>query len=339
MGEYDMRKNTKVISFLAASLMVLSLTACGSSASQQAATGGGDQAKKDTSSAQPGKEEKKLKIGLTVGTLSNPFFVSMGKGAEEAAKKYNAEVITVSGDYDLAKQTSQIEDFITKKVDLILLNAVDSKGIAGAVQEAKAAHIPVIALDVSADGGVDATVTSDNVQAGKLVGEYLAKRLNGKGNIAVLDGPPVSAVADRLQGFEEAMKGTNIKVVAKQNGEGNKEKALSVMENILQAKQKGQLDAVFAINDPEGVGAKIAAEQAGRDKDLFIVGVDGAPQATDALKEKKSFAATAAQHPDEMVKTAVDLGVKIIKGEKVDQLVKIPVDLVTQDNVSSYKGW
>ncbi|GIM46714.1 ribose ABC superfamily ATP-binding protein [Collibacillus ludicampi] len=326
-----MKKGSKMIACLAMGLTVFALSACGSSGTQQVSNGSGGSSE--------GQTAKKIKIGLTVGTLSNPFFVSMGKGAEEAAKKYNAEVYTVSADYDLAKQTSQIEDFITKKVDLILLNAVDSKGIAGAVQEAKAAHIPIIALDVAAEGGVDATVTSDNVQAGKIVGEYLVKRLNGKGNIAILDGPPVSAVTDRIQGFEEAIKGTGINVVAKQNGEGNKEKALSVMENILQAKQKGQLDAVFAINDPEGLGAKIAAEQAGRDKDLFIVGVDGSPQATDALKEKKSFAATAAQHPDEMVKTAVDLGVKIIKGEKVDPVVKVPVELVTQDNVNSYRGW
>lgn len=331
-----MRRDKKILSFLAASLMVLTLSACGSSNTQQTAASNGDQTKKDEV---PVKDQKKLKIGLTVGTLSNPFFVSMGKGAEEAGKKYDAEVTTVSGDYDLAKQTAQIEDFITKKVDLILLNAVDSKGIAGAVQEAKAARIPVIALDVAAEGGVDATVTSDNVQAGKLVGDYLVKRLNGKGNIAILDGPPVSAVTDRLQGFEGAIKGTGIHVVAKQNGEGSKEKALSVMENILQAKQKGQLDAVFAINDPEGLGAKIAAEQAGRDKDLFIVGVDGAPQASDALKEKKSFTATAAQHPDEMVKTAIDLGLKILKGDKVEPVVKVPVELVTQENVNSYKGW
>ena len=106
-----------------------------------------------------------------------------------------------------AKQTSQIENFITKKVDIILLNAVDTKGIAAAVQQAKDAGIPVIAVDTNAEGGVDATVTSDNYQAGKLAGEYVIEQLGGKGKIAIIDGPPVSAVTDRIKGFEDAIKG------------------------------------------------------------------------------------------------------------------------------------
>ncbi|MGD6819122.1 ABC transporter substrate-binding protein [Metabacillus sp. 113a] len=289
-----------------------------------------------------GKEPAKkgeLKIGLTVGTLANPFFVSMSKGAEEAAKEMGAELISVSADYDLAKQTSQIEDFITKKVDLILLNAVDSKGIAGAVAQAKSAGIPVVAVDVAAEGGVDSVVTSDNYQAGKLAGEYVVEQLGGKGNIAVIDGPPVSAVTDRIQGFEDAIKESEIKVIAKQNGEGNREKALSVTENILQAHSKGSIQAIFAINDPEGLGVKIAQEQANRGDEFFIVGVDGAPEAVDALKEKKSFAATSAQHPDDMMKKAIEIGKDIIDGKEVEKLVKVPVELVTQENVDSYKGW
>ncbi|GAA3314496.1 hypothetical protein GCM10020331_007130 [Ectobacillus funiculus] len=102
----------------------------------------------------------------------------MSKGAKEAAKELGGEAIVVSADYDLSKQMAQVEDFYyEKKVDMILLNAVDSKGIAAAVQQAKAAGIPVIAVDVGADGGVSATVASDNYLAGKLAGEYLLKRL------------------------------------------------------------------------------------------------------------------------------------------------------------------
>lgn len=104
----------------------------------------------------------------------------MSKGAKEVASKYNADVTTVSADQDLAKQTSQIEDFITQKVDLILLCPFDSAGIAGAVSEAKAAGIPVVALDGFAQGGIDTVVMSDNVQAGKLAGEYLVKNLMEK---------------------------------------------------------------------------------------------------------------------------------------------------------------
>jgi ribose transport system substrate-binding protein len=327
-----MKKYLKSSFVLLIMLFLVVMTGC-------SAVDTGSKSQSDTSKNTEKSKGGKLKIGLTVGTLANPFFVSMSKGASEAAKSMGAELISVSADYDLAKQTSQIEDFITKKVDLILLNAVDSKGIAGAVQEAKAAGIPVIAVDVAADGGVDSVVTSDNYQAGKIAGEYVIKRLNGKGNIAIIDGPPVSAVTDRIKGFEDAIKNSGIKIIAKQNGEGNREKALSVAENILQANPKGSINAIFAINDPEGLGVKIAQEQAGRQDEFFIVGVDGAPEASQALKEKKSFAATSAQHPDEMMKKALEIGKKVLDGQKVDKLVKVPVELVTQDNVDSYKGW
>lgn len=330
----------KGILYIFLAFVLIALSACSSNTtSTPAVSKAPEQTKAADKTPEPAKTDKKVVIGLTVQNLSNPFFVAMSKGAAEAGKKNGAEVITVSADGDLAKQTAQIEDFITKKVSMILVNAVDSKGIAGAVSQAKQANIPIIAVDVGADGGVNSVVTSDNFLAGKLAGEYIVKRLNGKGNVAVLDGPPVTAVTDRIAGFEEAIKSSEIKIVAKQNGNGNRETSLTMMETILQANGKGKIDAVFAINDPSGVGAKIAAEQAGRDKEMFIVGVDGAPDAVTALKEKKSFAGSSAQHPFDMIQTAVDVGFKILKGEKVEPLIKVPVDLITQENVDSYKGW
>lgn len=325
------RRNVSVTLSVILAVLMLVVSACGNN----------NNAAKPKEAANTNKpaENKKLKIGMTLGSLSHPFFLAMAKGAEASAEEHNAEVITVSADYDLAKQTTQIEDFITKKVDLILLNAVDSKGIAGAVAQIKAAGIPVVAIDVGAEGGVDATVTSDNYLAGKLVGEYLVKRLGGKGNIAVVTGPPVTAVTDRIAGFEDALKNTNIKVIAKQNGEGSKEKSVTIMENILQANPPGSIQAVFGINDPTGIGIKLAAEQSQRDKELFIVGVDGDPEGAAALKEKKSYAATSAQNPFEMVKTAIEIGLKIKNGEQVEDITKVPVDLITQDNVSNYNGW
>ncbi|MFD0693382.1 ABC transporter substrate-binding protein [Paenibacillus sp. GCM10027628] len=293
-----------------------------------------------TENAEPVNKEKEIVVGFTLQNLSNPFFVAMSKGATAGAMLHGADVITVSAEGDLAKQTAQIKDFIARKVNVILLNAVDSKGIAGAVSQAKAAGIPVIAVDVDADGGVNTVVTSDNFLAGKLAGEYIVKRLNGKGNVVVIDGPPVSAVTERIAGFEEAIKtAPGIRVVDKKNGRGSRDISVSVMESILQTYKKGQIDAVFATNDPSGVGAKIAAEQAGRDKEMFIVGVDGAPDAVKAIKENKSFVATSAQYPFEMIKLAMDEGFKVLKGEKIESLIHIPVDLITQDNVETYKGW
>jgi ribose transport system substrate-binding protein len=325
-----MRKNVKTLLILVLMLVMAVMTAC-SSASESSSESTNDNKQKG---------DKKLSIGLTVGTLANPFFVAMSKGVEEAGKELSAEVFVESAEYDLAKQTSQIENFITKKVDVILLNAVDTKGIAAAVQQAKDAGIPVIAVDTNAEGGVDATVTSDNYQAGKLAGEYVIEQLGGKGNIAIIDGPPVSAVTDRIKGFEDAVKDSKIKIVAKQNGEGNREKALTVMESILQANPSGSIDAVFAINDPEAIGVEIAQEQADRKDEFFIVGVDGAPEVTEAMAKKGStIKATSAQSPSEMVKKAVEIGMKVKNGEDVEDLIKVPVKLVTQDQLDTYQGW
>lgn len=326
-----MRKNVKMLLILVLMFVMVVMTAC---------TSASESSSESTKDNKEQKGDKKLTIGLTVGTLANPFFVAMSKGVEEAGKELSAEVFVESAEYDLAKQTSQIENFITKKVDVILLNAVDTKGIAAAVQQAKDAGIPVIAVDTNAEGGVDATVTSDNYQAGKLAGEYVIEQLGGKGHIAIIDGPPVSAVTDRIQGFEDAIKDSKIKIVAKQNGEGNREKALTVMESILQANPSGSIDAVFAINDPEAIGVEIAQEQADRKDEFFIVGVDGAPEVTEAMAKKGStIKATSAQSPSEMVKKAVEIGMKVKNGEDVEDLIKVPVKLVTQDKLDSYQGW
>ncbi|NRF93787.1 substrate-binding domain-containing protein [Paenibacillus frigoriresistens] len=334
-------KSNKVVLFIFISISLIMLSGCFSNSILEPPQPAESMAvPAATEKVEEAKKEKKITVGLTLQNLSNPFFIAMSKGAIAGAILHGADLITVSADGDLSKQTAQIKDFIDNKVNLILLNAVDSKGIAEAVKQAKAAGIPVIAVDVGADGGVNTVVTSDNYLAGKLAGEYIVKRLKGKGNVFVIDGPPVSAVMDRIAGFEAAIKATSgIKVVAKRNGYGSRVSSESIMETMLQTYTKGEIDAVFATNDPSGVGAKVALEQAGRDKEIFIVGVDGAPDAVKAIKESKSFEATSAQHPFEMIKLAMDEGFKVLKGEKIDSVIHIPVDLITRDNVETYEGW
>jgi ribose transport system substrate-binding protein len=281
-----------------------------------------------------------LTIALSAGPLHNPYHVAVAEGFKEAGKEIGAEVIVESAEYDLAKQMSQIESFITKRVDLIVIVAADSKGIAAGVQQAKDAGIPIIAIDTDAEGGVNSTITSDNYQAGKLAGEYILEELEGTGNIVIIDGPPIKAVTDRIQGFEDAIKDSTIEVIAKQNGEASREKALSVMESILQANPKGSIDAVFAINDPEAIGVEIAQGQANRLDEFFVVSVDGAPEAIEAMaKDGSSIRATVAQSPRNLAKQAVEVGIKAIEGEEIEEVIKVPVEIVSQENLSSYKGW
>src|ERR1700745_4159972 len=142
--------------------------------------------------ATPLLAQKKLNVvAVTVGDLGNPFFVQIARGAEAAAKKINPGVKfqSESSNYDVNNQTNQMDNFVANGANLILLNAADSKGIAPAVLRAKAAGVTVVAVDVGAEGGVDATVTSNNKQAGQLDGKLVVDRLKGKGRIALVIGP------------------------------------------------------------------------------------------------------------------------------------------------------
>jgi len=277
-------------------------------------------------------------IGLTVQAISNPFFVAIQQGAQAEAKKIGAQVFLDDANHDIGTQSNQVDDFIQKHVDLILLNAVDSAGIAPAVTRAVQAHIPVIAIDVGAKGGVTATVESDNVQAGQIACQFIADRLKGQGNIAIADGPPVTSVQDRTKGCQSVLaKNPGLKVVARQVGNGDKDTGLQIGTNILTANP--HLDAVFAINDQEGLGVMLAGQQAKRNN-FFITAVDGSPDAVAALKAKGIFVATAAQSPFTMAETAVQVGEKVVAGQKPNSaLITIPVTLITQENVNSYKGW
>jgi ribose transport system substrate-binding protein len=287
-------------------------------------------------------QKKLTEVAVTVGDLGNPFFVQIAHGAEAAAKKINPGVkfASESSNYDVNNQTNQMDNFVASGASLILLNAADSKGIAPAVLRAKAAGVTVVAVDVGAEGGVDATVTSNNKQAGQLDGKLVADRLKGKGQIVIVNGPPVTAVTDRVAGFlEEIKKSPNIKILSQdQNAGGSRDGGLRVMTDLLTAFPK--IDAVFAINDPSAIGCDLAAKQAQR-KDFFIVGVDGAPDVVPSLKDKDSLiVASAAQDPYTMAGKAVEIGYDIINGKKpAQELTLIPVDLITKDNVDQYKGW
>ncbi|WP_321800260.1 ABC transporter substrate-binding protein [Burkholderia sp. BCC1988] len=285
--------------------------------------------------------DKPLKsIGITVGSLGNPYFVTIVKGAEAEAKALNpnAKVTSVSADYDLNKQFTQIDNFISAHVDLILLNAADPKAIEPAVKKAQAAGIPVIAVDVAA-AGADATVQTDNVKAGAISCEYLAKKLGNKGNVVIENGPQVSAVIDRVNGCKTVLaKNSGIKVLsADQDGKGSREGGMGAMQGYLTRFPK--LDGVFTINDPQAIGSDLAAKQFNR-SGIVITSVDGAPDIEVALKSNTLVQASASQDPFAMAKKAVTIGYGIMNGKKpANPMILLDPMLVTRENVNSYKGW
>ena len=278
------------------------------------------------SSKETSKETKK--IGLVVSTLNNPFFVDLKEGAEAKAKELGYELVVLDSQNDPAKEVSNMEDISTKGVSLVLLNPVDSDSAAATVQIANNASIPVVTLDRAANGGkVETHIASDNIAGGKMAGEYIVAQLGGKGNIVELEGIAGSSAArDRGQGFEQGIKGSNIKVVAKQTADFDRTKGLSVMENILQGNK--DIKAVFAQNDEMALGAQKALADAGM-KDVIIVGFDATDDAVKAVKEG-TMAATVAQQPKLIGSLGIETAIKIINKEKVDKFIPVELQLVSK---------
>jgi ribose transport system substrate-binding protein len=280
--------------------------------------------------------------GVTVGNLTNPFFVELAKGAEAKVKEIagsQATVTVVAADYELNKQYMQIDNFITSGVDLVLVNAAASNAMGSSLKRLRDAGIVSVAVDVAAEGA-DATVTTDNVQAGREACQFIADRLQGSGNVIIIDGPPVSSVADRIQGCKGVFsQHPDIKILSEsQDGKVLNEGGFDIVLNLLNSFEK--IDAIFTINDPEAITTDLAAKQMGR-KDFFITSVDGAPDVVAALKRQDSLiAASSAQDPYLMAQKAVEIGYEILQGRKPAQdVVLIPSQLITRDNVAEYKGW
>ncbi|MCD7037194.1 MULTISPECIES: ABC transporter substrate-binding protein [Pseudomonas] len=286
-------------------------------------------------------EARELKaLGISMGSLGNPYFVTLADGATAKAKELNpnVKVTSVSADYDLSKQFSQIDNFISSKVDLILINAVDPSAMASAIKKARDAGIVVVAVDVDAKG-VNATVQTDNVEAGKLACQYLVDKLAGKGNVIIQNGPQVTAVTDRVKGCKSALAAApEIKVLSDdQDGKGSREGGLNVMQGYLTRFPK--IDGLFAINDPQAIGSDLAAKQLKR-SGIIITSVDGAPDIENALKTDTQIQASASQDPWAMAQTAVNVGNDILNDKApAEAITLLTPKLITRDNVATYSGW
>ncbi|MGM0887230.1 MAG: ribose ABC transporter substrate-binding protein RbsB [Bacillota bacterium] len=278
------------------------------------------------------KKEKKdsmkdVKVGVSISTLNNPFFVSLKDGIEKEAKEKGMKVTVVDAQDDTAKQISGIEDLILQKVDVLLVNPTDSAAISSAVKDANDAGIPVITIDRSSDeGDIETFIASDNVAGGEMAAEYLVKELGEKAKVVELEGVSgASATRERGKGFHN-IADKQLEVLTSQTAEFDRTKGLNVMENILQGNK--DIQAVFAHNDEMALGAIEAIKAAG--KDIIVVGFDGNDDALKAV-ENGELKATIAQQPALIGKEAVNAAEKILKGDKVDDTISVPLKLVTKE--------
>jgi ribose transport system substrate-binding protein len=247
------------------------------------------------------------------------------------AKKYGYRLLFVDANRDSAKQQSQVEDFISKKVDAIVLTPYDSQAIGSAIAEANNANIPVFTADIantSKQGKVVAHVASNNVQGGEVAGQLMCKAVGGSGDVAILDEPEVTSVQDRVKGFKMALAQhcPNVKIVAEVDAGGTRDKANSDMGDILQA-HKG-LKGAFGINDDSALGAVTAIRAAGL-SNIAVIGYDATAEARTAIKNGQIYG-DALQHPDQIGKLTVDAIHDYFTGKKVAARVDVTVGTFTK---------
>ena len=263
------------------------------------------------------------KIGLVLSTLDNPFFVSIQRGATKKAKELGYELVVANSANDSTKERSNVDDLVQQGIGILVINPVDSAAVGNSIGVANGKKIPVITVDRSAKmGTVICHIASDNIAGGKLAANFILAQLGGKGNIVELQGiPGASATNDRGKGFHSGIDGkAGIKVVVSQAADFDRQKGLTVMENIIQSTPS--FNAVFSHNDEMALGAVKALKAA--NKKVVVVGFDGSDDAKKAIASG-DMAATVAQQPELMGEMAIDNAIKALKGETLPK--SIPVDL------------
>ena len=277
-----------------------------------------------------------IKIGMSFQELNNPYFVTMQKALRSAAASIGATVVITDAHHDVSKQISDVEDMLQQKIDILLLNPTDTAGIASAVTEAHNAGVVVVAVDANANGPVNSFVGSKNYDAGVISCTYLAKAIGGSGNVAILDGIPVVPILERVRGCKDGFaKFPGIKIVDVQNGKQERDVALSVTENMIQAHP--DLKGIFSVNDVGSMGALSAIDSSG--KDIKLTSVDGAPDAVAAIaKPGSKFIETSAQFPGDMVRIGLGLALADYwgAGNTVPKLVPIDVKQVDAANAKTF---
>src|SRR3954466_6975416 len=280
-------------------------------------------------------------VALVLKTLNHPYFVDMRRGAQEAADRLGVTLPVQAGErqIDVEKQMQIVENLIQTGIQALAITPSGSREIVSALVKARDAKVPIVVVDTrldakaAADAGVHAEtfVGSDNYEGGRLAGEYLVKATGGKAHVGILEGIPGHETGDsRLRGFREAVKdATGVTIVASQPANWERDQGFNVFQNMLQAHP--DIDSVFACSDLMALGAVEAIRAAGKTGTIKVIGFDALDDAKKAIAAG-TMAASVAQFPSEMGKAAVESAVKVIRGEKIADDIKVKLELVTKDN-------
>jgi ribose transport system substrate-binding protein len=277
-------------------------------------------------------------VGVSWSSTAFPYgAAAVSRSKQTAAGFPKMKLTTADGRGDATTQSSQIDDMIAQKIDVLIVSPFDAKALAPAVQRARKAGIKVIASDRSVDAPVDTYIGADNVEDGQVAGKHIVDLLKGTGNVVELQGSlGASPTIARDKGFQEALKtAPGIKVVANPTANYDRGQGLKVMEDLLQRFGSGKIDAVFTHNDEMSLGAIQAIREANRSSEIKVVGIDGQESALRQVKAGQ-YAGTVVYPlpvPEHILAAA-----KLCAGEKLPARIKQSTPLVTKGNVATYEG-
>ena len=287
----------------------------------------------------PAFAQEKIKIGFSQATMNHPWRVAMVEGNKKyAAEHYpDVELIITDGNNDAAKQVTDVESLMAQGIQVLMISPLTEQALTPVVRDAVERGIKVVTLDRKVNTPVTVHVGGENLPLGVGAGEFLAGKLDGKGAIIELQGTAgASATIDRNKGFAEAIaKHPDMKVVASQNCDYTRDKAVKFMEDMVQRFGPGEIQAVYAHNDEMALGAIQVLEGAGRLKDVVVVGIDGQETAFEAIDQGKLAATFIYPY---VAPEGIEIAYKVAKGEEVPENVVLPTVAVTQDNIKEMLG-
>ena len=287
--------------------------------------------------------ENRVKIGATYMTMNNDFYKVLNNEIDKIVEENNDILYTRDPALDVNKQTQQVELFIKKGVNIIIINPVDanSKKLIKVLKKAKKTGIKIVVVDsqLSDNSPVDTTIVSDNYQAGVLCAKNLMQT-QSSAKILLLEHQKAVSAVDRINGFLATIKGhDSYQVVDRKDCLGQTEVAMPQVESVINSGV--DFDTVMALNDQVAIGALAAIENMKVTAPVKIYGVDGSPDMKNLLATTSSFQSTVAQSPLTIGEKAIQAGYRLYQDKKVDKEIVIPVEFMTSDNVlnSDLTGW
>ena len=279
------------------------------------------------------QNEHRRKLGAVYMTLNNPFYEVIDEEIRTVVENHGDVLISRDPALSVERQVEEIRELIASGVELIFINPVDWTKVEPALELAHAAKIPVIAIDtnVEDDSLVACTVVSDNYTAGVQCAEHLLKNSSG-GKIALLKHSQARSSIDRIQGFLDKISANkNFQVVVESECLGQLEVAMPAMERMIRTHP--EINIVMALNDPAAMGALAALQNINR-RDVKVYGVDGVPETKEMIFSRR-MTATAGQSPRQIGRLAADQAYKILAGEPVEKIIKLPTKLLSAENISA----